>query len=345
MNDLLQRYIAAVARRLPSGDAAAQAKTADIVAELREVLLSTIEAKEEALGRAATNDEVADVLKAFGHPVVVASRYRGNEYLIGPSYYPWFWHVQRIAVGGALVIGFGIATVRGLGSDEPIRAAMRGMGSAIEIALVVFGVVTALFIAAERGKLDLKWSGQWDPRDLPRDNIRQPKTLFDTGVALTCDIIFLLWWTKVVSFPAEIPAQDGRSVAFAFSPAWAAVYWPILTLAVGATLVNAADLVRPAWTRARALVSIAGHTAGLGILWVLYTSQPLVSATVVNGGATEQTDRVLRIIDSVVQVSLLVTAAIWVVTIGFEVRRLWRTRPGAADGSTGGSPGSQQVVI
>lgn len=337
MNDLLQRYLAAVERRLPSADGKAKAKSADIVAELREVLLSKIEAKEEALGRAATNDEVAEVLKAFGHPVVVASRYGGQDHVIGPNYYPWFWHVQRIAVGGALVIGFGIATLRGLGSDEPMRAAMRGLGSAVEIALVAFGVVTVLFIAAERGKLDLKWADKWDPKDLPRDNIRQPRMLFETAVTLAFDILFLLWWTKVVSFPAEIPAQDGRSVAFAFSPAWEVVYWPILALAVGATLVHAADLIHPAWTRVRSLVSIAGHLAALGIVWVLYASQPLFQATVLNGGGTENTDRLLRIMESVVQVSLIVSAAIWVVTIAVEVHRLWRTRRG--------SPGSQQVVI
>lgn len=349
MNDLLQRYLAAVERRLPSGDGKAKAKSADIVAELREVLLSKIETKEEALGRAATNDEVAEVLKAFGHPVVVASRYGGQDYLIGPNYYPWFWHVQRIAVGAALVIGFGIATVRGLGSDEPMRAAMRGIGSAVEIALVAFGVVTALFIAAERGKLDMKWASKWDPKDLPRDNIRQPKMLFETAVTLAVDILFLLWWTKVVSFPAEIPAEDGRSVAFAFSPAWAAVYWPILALAVGTTLVHAADLIHPAWTRVRSLASIAGHTAGLAILWVLYTSQPLVTTSVLNGAGTENTDRVLRIIDGVVQVWLAASALIWVVTIGLELRRLWRTRGsstgGSHPGSRGDSLGSQQVVI
>ncbi|HPN06379.1 MAG TPA: hypothetical protein PK050_11245 [Hyphomonadaceae bacterium] len=345
MNDLLQRYLAAVERRLPSGDGKAKAKSADIVAELREVLLSKIEAKEEALGRVATNDEVAEVLKTFGHPVVVASRYGGQDYVIGPNYYPWFWHVQRIAVGAALVIGFGIATVRGLGSDEPMRVAWRGVGSAIEIGLVVFAVVTALFIAAERCKLDMKWASKWNPKDLPRDNIRQPKTLFESAVTLALDVIFLLWWVKVVSFPAEIPAQDGRSVAFAFSPAWEVVYWPILALIVLATVTHAADMIHPAWTRVRSLASIAGHVAGLAILWVLYSSQPLVTMTVLNGPGTENTDRVLAIADSVVQVWLAVTAVIWVVAIGLEVRRLWRTRGSSTGGSNGGSLGSQQVVI
>jgi hypothetical protein len=345
MNDLLERYLAAVERRLPSSDGKAKAKTRDIVAELREVLSSKIEAKEEQAGRAATRDEVAEVLKAFGHPVVVASRYGGHEYLIGPGYYPWFWHVQRIAVGGALVIGFGIATVRGLGSDEPMRAAWRGVGSAIEIGLVAFAVVTALFIAAERCKLDMKWADKWNPKDLPRDKIRQPKTLFETAITLAVDILFLMWWTKVVSFPAEIGAQDGRSVAFAFSPAWEAVYWPILGLAVMATLTHAADMIHPAWSRARSLVSIAGHMAGLAILWVLYSSQPLVVMTVLNGPGTENTDRLVSIADSVVQVWLAVTAVMWVVAIGLELWRLWRTRGSSTGGSQNGSPGSQQVVI
>lgn len=341
--ELVTRYLTAVERRLPCDN------LIDVMAELREAIGAQIEAKEDALGRRLTADEIAGVLKDFGHPVMVASRYAGNDHLIGPGYYPWFWHVQRMVVGLALVVGFGIATVRGLGSDEPFRAAWRGMGSAIEIALVAFAVVTALFIAAERGKLDLKWADKWNPRDLPRDNIRQPKTLFETAIQLAVDILFLLWWTKVVSFPAEIPAQDGRSVAFAFSPAWEAVYWPVLSLSVGATLVHAADMVHPAWTRVRSLVSIAGHTAGLAILWVLYASQPLVEMTVLNGPGTENTDRVVSIADSVVQVWLAVTALMWAGAIVLELHRLWRTRGGSMGGSAGGSqngsPGSQQVVI
>lgn len=341
--ELVTRYLAAVERRLPCDN------LIDVMAELREAIGAQIEAKEDALGRRASAEEIAGVLKAFGHPVVVASRYGGHDYMIGPAYYPWFWHVQRIAVGAALVIGFGIATARGLGSDEPMRAAWRGVGSAIEIGLIVFAVVTALFIAAERCKLDMQWASKWNPKDLPRDNIRQPKTLFESAVTLALDVIFLLWWVKVVSFPAEIPAEDGRSVAFAFSPAWEVVYWPILALIALATVTHAADMIYPAWTRVRSLVSIAGHAAGLAILWVLYSSQPLVTMTVLNGPGTENTDRVLRIGDSVVQVWLAVTAVMWVVAIGLEVRRLWRTRGGAQGGPAGrsrnGSPGSQQVVI
>ncbi len=69
------------------------------MAELREVLLSKIEAKEEALGREATRDEVAEVLKGFGHPVVVASRYGGHDPIaIGRGMarpgHPDFWAIH-----------------------------------------------------------------------------------------------------------------------------------------------------------------------------------------------------------------------------------------------------------
>lgn len=324
-SDMIERYLAAVERRLPGK----QAK--DIVAELREAIDSKVEAKEEQIGRPAGDDEIAAVLKAFGHPVVAASRYSGNDYLIGPGYYPWFWHVQRIAVGLAIAIGFGIVTIRALGSEEPFRAAFRGIGSALEIALVTFGVVTALFIAAERGKLDMKWASKWDPKSLPRDNVRQPRTLFESGFTLVFDIVFLLFWVRVVQFPNEIPVRDGASAALAFSPAWDIVYWPILVLAAGAAAVHIADILHPAWSRLRSVVAIAGYLGGMAVLWVLYQSQPLILVTPVNGADPVELERVLRTADSIVTIGVGVVALIWAMLIAIEVRRLWRTSRGPAN--------------
>ncbi|MDP3493471.1 MAG: hypothetical protein Q8R82_10170 [Hyphomonadaceae bacterium] len=327
MTDLLMRYLAAVERRLPEKDAK------DIVAELRDVLSAKVEAREAGLGRAANAGEVAAILKAFGHPVVVASRYSGNDYVIGPAYYPWFWHVQRIAVGLAVAIAFGLATLRGLGSDELMRAVMRGVNGAIEAAVITFGVVTILFVVAERTKMDMKWADKWDPKSLPRDQIREPKSFFESAFTVVFDIVFLLFWAKVVQFPNEIPVRDGASAALAFSPAWEAVYWPVLVLAAGATAVHIADIVYPAWSRARALVSIAGHLGGLAIMWVLYGSRPLVEVTPLNGADPVEMERVMRTVEGVVDVSLGVVALVWVITIGFEIRRLWRTSRGPATSS------------
>lgn len=324
MTDLVQRYLKAVERRLPKE----QAK--DIVAELREVISAKIEAEEAKLGRAASADEVAAILRAYGHPVVVASRYAGFDYLIGPNYYPWFWHVQRIAVGATIAITFVIVALRSLGADEPFRAAFRGFGGAIEAALICFGVVSIIFIAAERTKLDMKWAQKWDPKTLPRDHVREPKPLFETFISLVFDVILILWWVKVVSFPNQIPLRGDASVEIHLSEAWGAVYWPILALMAGATVVHLADLVHPAWTRLRSAASIAGHVGGLAILWVLFRAQPLIDVTPANGADAEQTEKVFRLIENITNVSMGIAGLIWAVVIGVEIWRLWQAgRPQA----------------
>lgn len=99
-------------------------------------------------------------------------------------------------MGLAIAISFGLVAIRALGSEEPFDAAFKGFDAAIEVALVTFGVVTALFIAAERTKFDMKWAEKWDPRSLPRDNVRQPRTLFESAFTLVFDIVFLLFWVR-----------------------------------------------------------------------------------------------------------------------------------------------------
>jgi hypothetical protein len=283
--------------------------------------------------RAATPDEIAAILKAYGHPVVIAARYSSHDYLIGPGYYPWFWHVQRLAIGLTIAITFGFVAIRALGSDVPFAAAWKGFGGAIQAALICFGVVTALFVAAERTKFDMKWGTKWDPRTLPRDYIREPKSLFEAFFTLAADLLFILFWVKVMPFPNEIPLKTGGGVALAFSPAWEAVYWPILALAAGSAAIHLSDLIHPAWSRPRALASIIGNLAGLAVLWVLFRSQPLVEMTPVGGASGEDLDKVMTSVDLIVQIGMGVTALIWAITIGIEVWRIWRSaRPAALTG-------------
>lgn len=318
-HELLSRYLAAVERRLP------REGVLDVLAELREALSARIEAREEQLGRTASADEVAEILKAYGHPVVVASKYSGNDYVIGPNLYPWFWYVQRIAVGLTLAIAFAIIAVRALGAEEPFGAALRGFWGALQGAMICFGVVTALFVIAERTKFDMKWAAKWDPKTLPREQIRERKSLFESFISVAFDIIFLLWWVKVVQWPAEIPTRDGGAAGIHFSAAWAAVWSPVLALSVAATVVHIADIIHPAWSRIRSVLSIAGHAVGIGVLWLLFQSRPLVAVTALNGAQQVEADRVFRLFDGILFLSLGIAGLIWAVAIGVEVWRLWRS--------------------
>lgn len=319
MTDLVERYLSAVERRLP------KATAKDIVAELRDVLGSRLEAKEAELGRAATAEETAALLKGYGHPVVVASRYAGHDYLIGPSYYPWFWHVQRIAVGLAIAIAFGIVAVRALGSEEPFTAVLRGVNGAVQAAVFAFGIVTVLFVAAERTKLDMKWADKWDPRTLPREQVREPKSIFESGITVAFDLLALMWWTRVVMFPNEIPMRGEGSASVHFSAAWDPVYWPVLVLIVLVTVVHLADLIHPAWSRVRSVVSIVGHAAGIAVLWVLFRDRPLIVVSPENGADPAEVAKLFALVDGITLVSLGVAGVIWAATLSVEIWRLWKS--------------------
>ena len=80
--ELLDRYLQGVRFWLP------KAQQEDISAELAEDLHSQIEEKEEELGRSLNEEEMTAILKRFGSPIVVASRYRPQTHLIGPVLFP-----------------------------------------------------------------------------------------------------------------------------------------------------------------------------------------------------------------------------------------------------------------
>lgn len=314
MKDLTDRYLAAVERRLPKE----QAK--DIVAELREAIASKIEASEETLRTPANDDEVAAILKGFGHPVVVASRYSGRDHLIGPQLYPWFWDAQRVGVGIIFALVIIVSAVRALASDRAMAIVITGVGGAIEAAIWMFGVITVVFIVLERTKADVKIAQGWNPKTLPQDHIRAPRPLFDSLFALAFDAIFILWWIKVVDFPNDVPGR-GNSMELHFAEAWAQVHTPILVLALATASVHIADIVHPAWSRLRAVVSILGHVGGLAVLWVLFRAGPLVSVT----SAAEEGERAAELADTINGMfgpALGIVGLFWAIGLGVEIWRL-----------------------
>lgn len=316
MTDLVERYLASVERRLPE-------KTAkDITAELREALEDKLAARAAELGRPPSTDEVADVLKAFGAPTVVAARYEGRMHLIGPVLYPWFWPAQRTAIGITAAILIVLAAIRAVASDNPVQAVMQSMDTVIGGALTAFAIVTLVFVGVERWADPEQLAARsWDPRSLPREHIRKPKSMFEAGISLFFDVLFILFWMRFIPFPNELPLRDGASVAITLSPAWAVVYWPILALAVLAAAGHLHDMLRPAWSRLRSAMSIVGYATGLGVLWVIFQGRPFADVQPQPGTSPEDLERALRLIDGVFLASLGVAALVWAITLSVEVHR------------------------
>ena len=68
----------------------------DILAELSEDLRAEIADDEESLGRPLTNDEMVQLLKRRGHPILVAAAYLPQRSLIGPALFPIYAFVLKI---------------------------------------------------------------------------------------------------------------------------------------------------------------------------------------------------------------------------------------------------------
>ena len=81
--DLVERYLAAVARNLPNKQAG------DITAELRDVLLSRVEEQEATLGRPLNRAELEQLLIDFGNPLVVAGQKPAQQtFFLGDEIHP-----------------------------------------------------------------------------------------------------------------------------------------------------------------------------------------------------------------------------------------------------------------
>lgn len=104
MMDLLERYLAEVRRNLPARQAD------DIVAELRDLLLARAEEQEETTG----NVDWEALLRDFGHPLVIAARYRSHQWLIGPELYPFYLHFLKVVVAIVVAVSAGLAIIKGV---------------------------------------------------------------------------------------------------------------------------------------------------------------------------------------------------------------------------------------
>src|SRR5260370_35805464 len=104
--DLLERYLQAVRTYLPTS------QQEDILKELGENLRAQMADKEAELGRPLSEDELADILKKHGHPVLVATRHRQSRHLIGTTRSPFYCRAMTILL--PIVVFCSAGGVRGM---------------------------------------------------------------------------------------------------------------------------------------------------------------------------------------------------------------------------------------
>jgi hypothetical protein len=159
--DLIEQYLRAVAALLPRG------QREDITAELRDIILSRIEAREAALGRQLSDEEIEEELRAIGHPILVAARYRDEpQHLVGPALYPYWMFGVKIAIAiqaaGALVV----LIIRTLSGHDFAFALGRAISQGIFGSVTLIGVATVAAWLIERRMINVTYLDRWKVRDL-----------------------------------------------------------------------------------------------------------------------------------------------------------------------------------
>lgn len=203
--ELLDRYLQAVKKHLP------RARQRDILAELRANLESQLEDKESALGRPLTQGESEDWLREIGPPIVVAGRYLPQQSLIGPSLFPVYWFVLRLALFWALVIYTIVSTVLialgQAGAPAIPDAILRLPGILFTVAAWITLFFAALeFLAARYPQHFAPFvckTAEWSPAALPpieKDPLA-PRKYAHVVAELVFGFLFLIWLLLIPQHP------------------------------------------------------------------------------------------------------------------------------------------------
>lgn len=259
--ELIDRYLQLVRTFLP------KAEQDDIIRELQANLLSQIEDKELEYGRPLRQDEVEAILKKHGHPLLVASRYRPHQYLIGPVIFPFYWMALKISLVIALILTAitGVTHLAGAGSAHSLTGAMAMLPvQFLGIAASLAGSVTLIAVGVDYCQAKFNWWDKWTPREefLPPPAKaktpalrRKPDRRWKSVSHLLNDLLLITWWSLLPYYPQLI--LGSAHAALRLAPDWASFHRPILLLLLACLALHAIPLLRPAWDWLRKSADIA----------------------------------------------------------------------------------------
>lgn len=290
--DLVNRYLQAVRFWLPAK------QREDISAEISEDIRSEIEDKETGLGRKLNETEVADVLKQRGRPVLVANRFRPQQYLIGPVLFPIYLFVLKIVAAFYMVpwiaIWIGVHVSRAMHSGEsPIVATASFWTEFWPMAFFVIGSITTLFAVLERVQQKSGFLEKWDPRKLPpvRDPNRIP--IANSIIEVVANIVFCIWLVAGAWYQTSLHFSG---VNITLAPVWKYFFAGFLGLAMFNTVASTINLFRPYWTWQRAAVRTIADCIG-SVLFCALLKANIFATIIVVDVAQSKTAEIARAIN------------------------------------------------
>jgi hypothetical protein len=242
--DLLDRYLQAVRFWLPKSK-----RQEDILAELGEDLRSQIEARESELGRPLDKNEVSEILKRCGPPMVVGSRLGPNRYLIGPGIFPIYGFVLKMVLLWiqAPVFLFILGPINlAYANGDWGGAIVKTLSEAWTAGFIAAAIITLVFAIVERSPAQAAVACKWDPLKLPPLHKTERKVSPANAISqLIFGMFGLVWLLLLPQHPFLIL---GPAAAFLkAAPVWSTVYVPLVVLSFLSLLRFGLTLARPQW--------------------------------------------------------------------------------------------------
>lgn len=244
--NLIKDYVYTITHYLPQKQKAEV--STDIEATLYELLLEQFGEKEYS------DQEIEQVIRAFGHPRLVAERYLNQKpSLIASELLETYWFVVKIALIGSN-IGVFIARMLAQGLDF-----ISILGGMINLSLSVFGMVTLIFILINQ-KLDAyeqKNDQTWSLSDLKTWTSDKHRV---SHFEIAFESIFLVFMAQALIVDKPLSVVLENHVLF------------LLGMYVGLSLVlNIYLLIKAYWTPRLRIVSIS-----LNLLFAYFLTQFLI---------------------------------------------------------------------
>jgi hypothetical protein len=313
---LTDRYLYAIEEALP-GDVV----KSDVVAEIRDDLESQFEAREIELGRPLTVDDETNILRAYGHPRIVAARYGRVQYLIGPDLLPFYWSTMRnvLTAGVSIVLmGGSVAAIVTRNGSLFFDA----LGVAWNTALWIVAVVTILFAASERVPREgeparNRLMPAWNPQTLPAPGGLPPVAPYAALVEFVVNciaVLVLLDARGAHHIPLDaLVAEVLAGIHVALTTAWYPAYYATIA---GSALVAGAAIT----------VFVRPHLAVLQELFRIVASMITLiglAITLANGPWLIAPSPLWNV---AIQVSLIATILAMLLNVGLSVRSLTKQR-------------------
>jgi hypothetical protein len=243
---------------------------------------SRIEDRETELGHALSADEVCDVLKEYGPPLVAASRFWKQQQLIGSRWLPYYWSTLQTALWCVVAINVLVLFGTSLTSSGTALAAFgKAWGTAIVSLLAAGGALTLVYALLERFSTNAA-TVSWDPRTLESVSPARSVSRITSACEFLANGLIGLWllsWTFVrESFAALVPGSP--SAAHTLPGGLAPIWHLAIAALVASTLVQSAiafvTLVRPSLVLLRTAILAATNAALAIVAFSIAASRPLV---------------------------------------------------------------------